>query len=255
MLATMLANTPGTMASAPPTPLVPARATLEAEALVKRVPDGRGRRTVVDGVSLRVDRGELLVLQGQSGSGKTTLLAMLGAMLAPTSGEVRIDGVATSRLRDAHKSEVRRRNVGFVFQDAQLLRGLSVRANVLLSCVPDGESRADRERAEALLARFELTPLVGAKAAVRSGGEAARVAMCRALVRDPAIVLLDEPTAHLDEGASRRLAEDLATLTEEGRAIVVATHDPRLVDGLTRTVPRARVRVESLQNGRLTGDA
>lgn len=204
-------------------------ATLEAEALTKRVRDGRNRRTVVAEVSLRVDRGERCLLRGPSGSGKTTLLAMLGAMLTPTSGEVRLDGVATSRLRDAHRARVRREKVGFVFQDVQLLGALSVRENVVLPCVPDGVTPRDVEAADRWLERFGLTALADAPARSLSGGEAQRVALARALVRDPVLLLLDEPTAHLDAENADRLLGELDALVGEGRALVLATHDPRVV--------------------------
>ncbi len=212
-------------------------ATLEAEALTKRVRDGRNRRTVVADVSLSVDRGERCLLRGPSGSGKTTLLAMLGAMLTPTSGEVRLDGVATSRLRDAHRAEVRRKKVGFVFQDVQLVGALSVRENVVLPCVPDGVSPSDVAAADRWLERFGLGSLASAPARSLSGGEAQRVALARALVRDPALLLLDEPTAHLDAANAERLLDELDALVAEGRALVLATHDPRVV---TR-FPQAKV--------------
>jgi putative ABC transport system ATP-binding protein len=220
---------------------------LQADTLTKRVRDGRDRRTVVADVSLSVDRGELCILRGPSGSGKTTLLAMLGAMLTPTSGEVRLDGIPTSRLRDAHRAFVRRRKVGFVFQDVQLLPSLSVRENVLLPCAPDGSIAADGPRADALLERFGLASLRGTTARALSGGEAARAALCRALVRDPGLLLLDEPTAHLDADHAARLLEILGELAQEGRAIVVATHDPRVFahPSATKTV--------ALVDGRIVG--
>lgn len=225
-------------------------ATLEAEALTKRVRDGRSRRTVVDGVSFAVERGELCLLRGPSGSGKTTLLAMLGAMLTPTSGEVRLDGVATSRLRDAHRSAIRRKKVGFVFQDVQLVGAMSVRENVLLPCLPDGIGASDVQNAERLLARFGVAALADARAATLSGGEAQRVALCRALVRDPALLLLDEPTAHLDADSAELLLGDLDTLAGEGRAVVVATHDPRVLARESAVASR----IVALRDGRVESD-
>src|SRR5258708_7522060 len=127
--------------------------------VVKRIWDGRERRILLDDVSFELARGELVILRGPSGSGKTTLLAIVGAMLSPTSGEVHIDGEATSRLREAHRAEVRRRKVGFVFQDLQLVDGLTARENVLLPRVPDGVRPEDERRATALLERFGLAAL------------------------------------------------------------------------------------------------
>ena len=196
--------------------------------VVKRVRDGRERRTVLDGVSFEVARGELVVLRGPSGSGKTTLLAIVGAMLAPTSGEVLLDGEATSRLREAHRAEVRRRKVGYVFQDLQLVEEMTAKDNVLLPRVPDGVTEDDEARAEKLLARFGVAELAGTRAKALSGGERQRVALSRALLCDPPLLLLDEPTAHLDDARAREIAELLATLAADRRALLVATHDARI---------------------------
>jgi putative ABC transport system ATP-binding protein len=201
---------------------------VEARDLTKRVRDGHLLRTVIDRVSVVVARGELVVLRGPSGSGKTTLLALLGAMLSPTSGEVLVDGEATSRLRDAQRADVRRNKVGFMFQDHQLIDAMSVRENVLLPSFPDGIRADDVRRADALLERFAMRHLASSAASALSGGERQRVALARALVRDPPLVLLDEPTAHLDDERARSVAEILADLAAEGRALVVASHDSRI---------------------------
>ncbi|MBN9165622.1 MAG: ATP-binding cassette domain-containing protein [Myxococcales bacterium] len=129
--------------------------------VVKRVRDGATRRTVLDDVSFDVKRGELVIVRGPSGSGKTTLLAIVGAMLSPTSGEVHLDGEPTSRLREAHRAEIRRRKVGFVFQDLQLLDGLTALRNVLLPRVPDGVTKRDGSMASFLAGlggRLALVP-------------------------------------------------------------------------------------------------
>ncbi|MBX3204601.1 MAG: ABC transporter ATP-binding protein [Labilithrix sp.] len=196
--------------------------------VVKRVRDGSTRRTVLDDVSFDVKRGELVIVRGPSGSGKTTLLAIVGAMLSPTSGEVHLDGEPTSRLREAHRAEIRRRKVGFVFQDLQLIDGLTALRNVLLPCVPDGVTSADEARARALLEQRGLGALADSKAKGLSGGERQRVALCRALLNDPKLLVLDEPTAHLDDANAIAIAEELASLAREGRALLVATHDARI---------------------------
>jgi putative ABC transport system ATP-binding protein len=201
----------------------------EARDLTKRVRDGRERRTVIDSLSLGIARRELVVLRGPSGSGKTTLLALIGAMLSPTSGEVFLDGEPTSRLREVHRAEVRRHKVGFVFQDHQLVMGMSARENILLPCVPDGVQLRDEQMADALLERFSLHGVAHSKAEALSGGERQRAAIARALMRDPPLLLLDEPTAHLDDARARALVDTLAVLAAEGRALLIATHDQRLV--------------------------
>ncbi len=204
--------------------------------VVKRIWDGSERRTVLDDVSFDLARGELVVVRGPSGSGKTTLLAIVGAMLSPSSGEVHLDGEPTSRLREGHRAEVRRRKVGFVFQDLQLVDGLTSRENVLLPRVPDGVRPEDEKRATELLERFGLAAVANVDARSLSGGERQRVALARALINDPPLLVLDEPTAHLDDARAVSIAEELAAVARDNRAVLVATHDPRLTQsaGVTR---------------------
>ncbi len=202
---------------------------VRVDSVTKRVRDGEERRVVLSDVSFEVARGELVVLRGPSGSGKTTLLAIVGGMLSPTSGEVFLDGEATSRLRESHRADVRRKKVGFVFQDLQLLDALSALDNVLLPRVPEGIRREDEARARMLLARFGVEKRAGTKAAALSGGERQRVALARALLFDPPLVVLDEPTAHLDDDRAKALADELFVITGEGRAVLVASHDARIV--------------------------
>ena len=212
----------------------------------KRVADGVARRVVLEEVSFDLDAGELAVLRGPSGSGKTTLLAITGAMLSPTSGEVLLDGEATSRLRDEHRAEVRRKKVGFVFQDLQLLDDMVVLENVLLPRVPDGVAASDVERAKRLLEKLGVAGLADKRARVLSGGERQRVAIARAMINDPKLLIFDEPTAHLDDAHARTVADELAAFAKEGRAVLVATHDARIADS------SAVSRVLSLEAGRLT---
>jgi putative ABC transport system ATP-binding protein len=224
---------------------------VEARGVTKRVRDGAGRRIVIREVSLGLERGELVVLRGPSGSGKTTLLALLGAMLSPTSGEVFLDGEPTSRLREVHRAELRRHKVGFVFQDHQLVRGMSLLENVLLPCVPEGVSRQDEEGAVALIRRFALESVANSKVEALAGGERQRAAIARALMRDPPLLLLDEPTAHLDDARAGSLFEILAGLAAEGHALLVATHDPRMVaaSGVSRVLDLADGRLQETERG------
>jgi putative ABC transport system ATP-binding protein len=202
---------------------------VRVDSVTKRVRDGEERRSVLANVSFEVARGELVVLRGPSGSGKTTLLAIVGGMLSPTSGEVFLDGEATSRLREAHRADVRRKKVGFVFQDLQLLDAMSALDNVLLPRVPEGIGREHEARAHSLLARFGVEKHAHTKVRALSGGERQRVALARALLFDPPLVVMDEPTAHLDDERTKALATELANITNEGRAVLVASHDARIV--------------------------
>ncbi len=213
-------------------------AVLRAESLRKRVRDGDTRRDVLTDVSLEVRAGEVVLLAGPSGSGKTTLLALLGGMLLPTSGEVFLDGVAVSRLREPQRARLRRRQVGYLFQDLALIPGLTVLDNVLLPLVPDGLGPDDEAAALARLEDLGLRDRAKAKVDGLSGGERQRIALARALITRPAVLLLDEPTAHLDGARSAALIDHVFALAEGGTAVVIATHDPRLLDDarVTRTL-------------------
>lgn len=214
----------------------------------KRYIDGTRRLEAVAGVSLEVPEGELWVLCGPSGSGKTTLLGIMGALLAPTSGRVSVLGQDLTHLRDHHRTAIRREKIGFVFQELQLVPGMTVRENVLLPLVPLGGARSeDVKRAEELLARFGLAGEIDARADKLSGGQRQRAALTRALILSPPILLLDEPTAHLDTANALEVVSLLCELSGEGKTIVCATHDPRLAED-----PRVD-RVVTLVDGRVAG--
>ncbi len=199
---------------------------LSVRDVTKRVDDGTTRRLVLDGVSMDVRAGEIVIVRGPSGSGKTTLLAVAGGMLLPTSGEVSLRGEPISRMRDTHRTDLRRSLVGFVFQDVQLIEGMTARQNVLLPAIPEG--RDLHTRADSLLARFGVVPLANTIARKLSGGERQRIALARALLLDPPILLLDEPTAHLDDALTKQLGDELLGLAKDGKAVLIASHDPRL---------------------------
>lgn len=204
---------------------------IDARGLTKRYEDGVRRREVVSDVSVVVPQGALWVLRGPSGSGKTTLLGLLGAMVTPTRGEVIVCGEPLSRLRDHHRTRARRRLVGFVFQELALVPGMTLTENVLLPLVPEGgATNAQRAHAAALLERFGLTAFADTRIERLSGGERQRGAVARALVLSPPVLLLDEPTAHLDAARVLEVVAMLAALRDEGRTIVATTHDPRLAD-------------------------
>lgn len=215
-------------------------ALVEAHELVKRYADGDRIVRAVDGVSLTIDEGELVVLRGTSGSGKTTLLGLLGGMIAPSSGDVRFAGESIVQLREHHRAELRRTKVGFVFQELALVPEMSVLENVMLPLVPDGGGDGeDERRALASLAELGITREKAlARAARLSGGERQRAAMVRALVRGPRLLLLDEPTAHLDAENAAAIAALLREEKSRGRTIVASTHDPRLAEaaGIDRTL-------------------
>ena len=204
--------------------------------------------TAVAGVTLGLEAGEVTVLRGPSGSGKTSLLALIGGMARPTSGRIFLDGRELTSLPERFLTEVRRRTFGFVFQQFHLVRGLTALENVMLPATPLGVPRAAlAARARALLERLGVGHRAGARADWLSGGEQQRVAIARALVNDPAVVIADEPTAHLDSRLAGELLGILAGLKADGRTVVVASHDPLVHQAglVDRTVTFRDGRVEA----------
>jgi len=210
-----------------------------ATALTRTYRDGGREVSALCDVTLSIPAGQLWIVRGPSGSGKTTLLGLLGGVIAPSSGQVRVGGEEVTHLRDRHRARLRRDKIGLTFQRAALVEGMTLLENVLLPFVPDGgATRSQRERAEALLERFGLETMAHRRVERVSGGEQQRAAIVRALVREPEVLLLDEPTAHVDAGTSRWILDLLAGLRGTGRTILVATHDPELErhEGVDRVI-------------------
>lgn len=215
-------------------------ALVETREASKRYVDGSRVVRAIDAITLAIEAGEWVALRGPSGSGKTTLLGVLGGMIAPTSGDVLFEGESIVRLREHHRAELRRTKIGFVFQSLALVPEMSVLENVLLPLVPGGGAKSgDEARALASLAEVGLDRSKAlARAAMLSGGERQRAAIVRALIRGPKLLLLDEPTAHLDRESAESILALLEKQKEAGRTIVVSTHDPRVADatGIDRTI-------------------
>ena len=199
---------------------------------VSRMFHGGGRAVVaLSDVSLRLVGGSATLVRGPSGSGKTTLLSLVGCLARPTSGRIAIDGRDVTRLPEDDLALLRRSSIGFVFQAHNLVRGASALANVMLPGVPSPEMNGNlRREARALLTRFGLGDRSRQRVERLSGGEQQRVAIARALLNDPSILIADEPTAHLSEVGARRLLGLLGELRAEGKTILVASHDPYLLD-------------------------
>lgn len=197
----------------------------------------------IDGLTLDVPSGELVLLLGASGCGKTTLLSALGAILTPTRGRITMGGTDVVGLRGAALTDYRRHQVGIVFQSFNLVPSLTAAENVAMPLRAGGARRREAAaRAAELLDQVDLTDRAGHRPGDLSGGQAQRVAIARALAYDPPLVLADEPTAHLDyiqvEGVIRLLRD----LARPGRLVVVATHDERLLplaDRVVELTPRA----------------
>jgi len=219
-------------------------AAIEVRGLTKHYRRGPSTVRALDGVDLRVDPGEFVAVMGRSGSGKTTLLDCLGLLLTPTSGEVLLEGRETSRLGGNARSALRGERIGFVFQEFNLLPGLTAIDNVRLPLRYSGQRRDGRERSRGLLGEVGLAERADHRPSELSGGEQQRVAIARALVNEPAIVLADEPTGELDT----ETADDLIALMrrvnrERGVTFVVVTHDADLASRADRVV--------RLQDGRV----
>jgi len=211
---------------------------LEAMNLTKELGSGAGKVAALKGVSLALNGGELTLLMGPSGSGKTTLLSILGCMLAPTEGTVRIREHSTAGLDPEELARLRRDHIGFVFQSFHLFPTLSTTDNVRLALDVRGErSRAAKVRSREALAKVGLAHKIKAYPRQLSGGEQQRVAIARAIVGNPSIILADEPTAALDGANGQAVMKLLAEIARErGHGVLIVTHDPRLLPFADRVV-------------------
>lgn len=182
-------------------------------------------------IDLSIAEREVVCINGPSGSGKSTLLSILGGILGPTSGSAVVDGKKLARLPDRFLTLYRREHIGFIFQRFQVIPELSVLANVTLPLLPLGIKPAEQKRrALALLDLLSIGHRAHFPAAKISGGELQRVAVARALINDPPILIADEPTAHLDSALSLEFLSIIADFKERGKTIVIASHDPLVSD-------------------------
>lgn len=203
---------------------------INATGLSRVFGSGDAAVTAVDQVSLQVDAGDLVLIKGPSGSGKTTLLSLLGGLLRPSAGEVFIEGREITAMAERELAALRAQRIGFVFQAYNLLAALSVEDNILFPARLIGRVRPQqKERARQLIEELGLGHRRRALPRELSGGEKQRVAVARALMNDPPLILADEPTGNLDSQRGQDVAMILHELaTEQGRAVVIVTHDPRI---------------------------
>ncbi|MBN1556224.1 MAG: ABC transporter ATP-binding protein [Phycisphaerae bacterium] len=185
-------------------------------------------------VSLDVAAGELLVVQGPSGSGKSTLLLCCGALLAPDDGEILVEGLSPYTLNRRRRAAFRAQKVGFVFQQFHLIPYLDVLDNVLAAAVE--RNSASRERAMHLLERFGMGDRLGHVPGELSVGQRQRVALCRALLNDPPLLLADEPTGNLDTDNARVVLRALRDYAESGKAVLLVTHEEKALSLAHRTL-------------------
>ena len=200
----------------------------------------------VDTVTLTIAARTVTALQGPSGSGKTTLLSLAGCMARPTSGRIFLGERELTSLPERFLTDIRRRTFGFVFQQFNLIKGITVLENVMLPAYPTGERHGVvRARALELLDRLGLADKGPARVEWLSGGEAQRTAIARALINTPAVLIADEPTAHLDTALSREFMEIMGQLKDQGTSILIASHDPLVRDAAVID------RIVEMRDGRL----
>jgi len=204
----------------------------------------------IHGISLLINAHQATVLKGPSGSGKTTLLSLIGCMSRPTSGRIKLSGREITSLPERFLTEIRRKTFGFIFQQFNLIKGLTALENVILPAYPSGERHASlKKRALGLFDLFGISQKLYSKIEWLSGGEAQRVTIARALINNPSVIIADEPTAHLDTTLSQEFLEIMGFLKDERRTVIIASHDPLVYE--SRIVDR----VINLRDGKIEGMA
>jgi putative ABC transport system ATP-binding protein len=220
---------------------------VRAQQLVKQYGSGESTVTAISGVSFEIEDGEFVAIMGESGAGKSTLLAVLGAINAPTSGSLVVDDIDVYQLKSEQRADFRREYLGFVFQSFHLVPYLTVLENVMLPlAVVKAGRKIKREMAAEALAQVGLLDKADRLPNQISGGEKERVAVARAVVNKPPVLLADEPTGNLDSGNSKEIMKLLQALNRDGTTIVMVTHSHDCARFARRTL--------QVSDGTLVGD-
>lgn len=221
---------------------------IELKDLYKIYNPGENEVRALDGVNLAIDDGEFVAIVGQSGSGKSTMMNMIGFLDIPTSGEYILKGENVEKLTDDQLSDIRNREIGFIFQGFNLINSLTAKENVELPLIYRGVGKAERSQlAEEALERVGMGHRMTHLPSQLSGGQQQRVAIARALAAKPPIILADEPTGNLDSASGRDVMEMLYELHESGRTVILITHD----DGIAATAKR----IVRFQDGKIISDS
>ena len=204
--------------------------------------------SALNSVNLRIAENQVTVLKGPSGSGKTTLLSIVGCMSRPSAGRVNLQGREITSLPERFLTDIRRKTFGFIFQQPNLIKGISVLENVMLPAYPLGEKRSQLKiKAMHGLSELNIANKAASKVEWLSGGEAQRASIVRALINDPRIIIADEPTAHLDSKLSYRFMEIIEKFKAEGKTVIITSHDPLVYESSMVD------RVVNLRDGQIEG--
>jgi putative ABC transport system ATP-binding protein len=207
---------------------------------------GENEVRALDHVSLTIGEREFVAIIGQSGSGKSTLMNMLGCLDTPTSGKYYLHGQDVSHMTDDEQSDVRNREIGFIFQGFNLIPSLTAMENVELPLIYRGVGKRERTKlANAALDRVGLAKRKNHKPSEMSGGQQQRVAIARAIAQAPPILLADEPTGNLDSASTKEIMKIIKRLYSEGRTVIIITHDPSIADQAKRVITISDGRIKS----------
>jgi putative ABC transport system ATP-binding protein len=222
---------------------------IEVRDLTKIYRMGRVEVPALQGVSFRIERGEVVAIMGQSGSGKSTLMNVLGCLDLPTSGEYFLEDQNIAGMNEDQLADIRNQKIGFVFQQFNLLPRITVRRNAELPLMYNGgkSQQEVNQRSEAILKAVGLSDRMHHRPTELSGGQQQRVAIARALINDPALILADEPTGNLDSKTGKEIMDLLLGLNKEhGLTLVIVTHDPAIAAHTQRVI---RLRDGMVENG------
>ncbi len=228
-------------------------ALIEFKNLYKIFQSGDEVVRAVDGISMKINKGEFVAIVGQSGSGKSTCMNIIGCLDVPTSGEYFLEGQDVGQMNDNKLAEIRNRKLGFIFQQYNLLSKINVLENVELSLMYAGVGRKEREeRAKKALDKVGLTDKLKNFPHQLSGGQQQRVSVARALAGEPAVILADEPTGALDSKTGREVLKLLKTLNQDGNTIVLITHDNSIAKQAQRIIRLAdgKIMYDGPSNGK-----
>lgn len=208
-----------------------------------------GKFTALDSSNVELREGELLLILGPSGSGKTTLLSLFGCLINPTEGSLEIDGIQTANLSSKEMAKIRLNTIGFVFQQFNLLAPLTAEDNVSFPLLMQGLNKSEiKKRTQDALEKVNMTEHRKKLPKQLSGGQQQRIAIARALVTNPKIILCDEPTASLDKDSLFIVMTELKELAKMGKAVAVVTHDPRLIEYADRAIEVKNGKVSITEN-------